>query len=274
VFRRLVEAGLSVCGTDIKPWDDAPEGFVTADLLDLQAVRPLVDGRDAVVHLGNHNNAREDMPANQTYLENVTMNTHVFHAAEQADVGCVVFASSIQVVSGNRRSDEPDGQSCLSYLPLDGQTPPCPGNTYALSKQAGEDALRYQAYLHPDRSYTSLRFPWLTGERIEGQAQRRQPIHPGPQSLADEAFAYLTLSDAADLILCVLNQHPAGYQQYLPSAGNYLGLTPAELVGRYYPGVPLRAPIQTLSRLVDITSLQADLGWQPRDRDLFSPGPA
>ncbi len=252
--------------------DDAPDRFVPADLLDQQAVEPLVAGCDAVVHLGNHNRARQDMPPAQTYLENVTMNTHVFLATEQAGVGCVVFASSIQVVSGNRRSDDPAGRSCLSYLPLDSQTPPCPGNTYALSKLAGEETLRYQAYLHPDRSYTSLRFPWLIGSRLDGHADRRSPIKPNHQSFRDETFAYLTLADAAELILSVVSHRTPGYHQYLPSAGNYLGLGPADLVRRYYPDVPLRAPVETLDNLVDTSLIQTELGWRPRGVDLFGPG--
>lgn len=270
-FRRLTEAGLSVCGTDIHPMDNTPGKFVTADLLDPQALESLAVGCDAVVHLGNHTGVRDDVPPARTYLENVTMNTHVFLAAEQAHVGCVVFASSIQVVSGNRLTQDTDRQSCLDYLPLDGQSPPCPGNIYGLSKLAGEDALRLQAFLHPDRSYTALRFPWLIGSRIDGHAQPSSPIKPGPRTRADEAFAYLSMADAADLILAVLTRRSPGYHQHMPCAGNTLGLSATELVNRYYPDVPLRATVETLDSLVDTSCIQADLGWTPREVDLFGP---
>ncbi len=254
--------------------DDPPGRFVVAELLDRQAVEPLVSGCDAVVHLGNHSRFRGDLPPAKTYLENVTMNTHVFQAAEDAAVGCVVFASSIQVISGDRLAHDPDKPSCLSYLPLDSQSPPCPGNTYALSKLAAEEALRYQAFLHPDRSYTALRYPWLIGRHADGPVQRRGPITPGRDSHADEAFAYLTLPDAADLVLAVLTHRLPGYHQYMPFAGNILGLTPAEMVKRYYPDVPLRPADKALDTLADTSLIQQELGWSPRERDLFGPDQA
>jgi nucleoside-diphosphate-sugar epimerase len=252
--------------------DDTPGRFVPADLLDGGAMASLVAGCDAVVHTGNHKCVREDMPPAQTYLENVTMNTHVFQAAQEAGVNCVVFASSIQVISGSRLAINPEGDSCLRRLPLDHQSPQCPGNTYALSKLAGEQMLRYLASKHPGRSYTSLRFPWLIAECFKPSG----PAKPGRTTHADEAFAYLGMADAADLILAALNKSLPGYHQYLPSAGNSLGLSPAETIKRYYPKVPLAAPVQSLDSLVDITVIHADLGWTPREVDLFAlhPDPA
>ncbi len=263
-FCRLADAGLSVCGTDCRPMDDAPGRFVIADLRDSEAVSGLVDGCEAVVHLGNHPHMSRDLPPQQIYLENIAMNTHVFQAAAEAGVGRVVFASSIQVISGHRQSDQADQPSCLCYLPLDEQSPAQPGSTYALSKQAGENMLRCLADRHPDRSYTALRFPWLIGERNDDAAGapygRREP---GPESMADEAFACLSLAEAADLILAVLTRGSKGYHQFLPAGGNYLGLSAQALVRRYYPGVPLRQPLDRLESLVDISAIQTQVGWVP-----------
>jgi len=261
---------MDVVGTDIRTADDTPKPCIQADLKDQYALTSMIDGCDAVVHAGNHANNREDVPPEQIYLENVTMNTHVFQAAEDAGVGCIIFTSSIQVISGKRHVTELDEPSCLTRLPLDGLTPPCPGCTYALSKLAGEQALQYLSYLHPERSYTTLRFPWLTGRREDlGHAKPSEPIKPVWLTKADEAYAYLTKADAADLILAVLQKRLTGYHQYMPVAGNCLGLTPEEMVEQFYPEVPIAEGDRPLKTLFDISQIQADLGWAPQGVDLF-----
>lgn len=274
VFHRLVQGGYDVVGTDIRsPKDPPPGSFVTADLLHQPDVVSLLAGCDAVVHTGNHKWAREDIPPEQTYLENVAMNTHVFQGAYAAGVRCVIYASSIQVISGNRLANNPEEPSCLTRLPLDSHTSPCPGNTYALSKLAGEQMLQCHAFLSPERSYTAIRFPWLIGCSLNDRPKPSGPAKPGRLTQADEAFAYLSMPDAVDMILAVLTKSLPGYHPYLPSAGNSLGLTPAELIQQYYPDVPLEGEPSELESLVDTGLIQAELGWSPRDVGLFSLSP-
>jgi len=192
VFRRLIQAGHDVVATDKRLADDLPGACIQADLLDKQAVESLVRGCDAVVHTGNHPCIREDTPPQQTYLENVTMNTHVFQAAEDAGIGCMIFTSSIQVISGSRHVKRLEEPSCLKRLPLDGQAPACPGNAYALSKLAGEQMLQYLSRRHPDHSYTAIRFPLLVGRREHGHMKPGGPAKPWWVNNADEARLWLT----------------------------------------------------------------------------------
>lgn len=273
MFAGLAAAGHSVVGTDLCPLPDPPGRFVQADLLNADAVTRLMGGFDAVVHLGNHSHPHVPIPASRLYLDNVTMNTHVLQAAADAGVTRVIYASSIQVIAGNRRSDETGRASCLERLPLDGRTRPCPGSGYALSKLAGEDKLKLLAYLHPEHSFTAIRFPYLVDSDGTARVGRHDPIKPGKYSLTDEAFAYLTKPDALALVLAVLDNALPGYHQYMPSGGNYLGLGPAELVSRYYRDVPQAAPIGESGRLIDISRIKEELGWEPKEVDIFGPRP-
>lgn len=273
MFAGLVAAGHSVVGTDLKAPQDPPGRFVQADLMNADSVAGLMDGCDAVVHLGNHSHPNVPIPGSRLYLDNVTMNTHVFQAAADAGIMRVVYSSSIQVIAGDRRSDETSRPSCLKSLPLDGWTQPCPGSGYALSKLAGEDYLKLLAYQHPERSFTVIRFPYLADSDGTARPGRHGPIKPGKYSLADEAFAYLTKPDAVTLVLAVLDKALPGYHQYLPSGGNYLGLSAAEMIERYYADVPLAVPAGELARLVDISPIEAELGWEPKEVDIFGPGP-
>lgn len=273
MFAGLVAAGHSVVGTDLNPPPDPPGRFIQADLMNADAVASLMDGRDAVVHLGNHSHPNVPIPDARLYLDNVTMNTHVFQAAADAGITRVVYSSSIQVIAGDRRSDETDRPSCLNSLPLDGWTRPCPGSGYALSKLAGEDFLKLLAHRHPERSFTAIRYPYLPDSDGTARAGRHGPIRPGKYSLADEAYTYLTKPDAVTLVLAVLDKALPGYHQYLPSGGNYLGLNTAEMLERFYPDVPLAAPAGENTRLVDISRITEDLGWEPKEVDIFGPCP-
>lgn len=271
IFSGLSAAGHTVLGTDLHPTPNPPGRFVLADLMDPQAVTALIDGCDAVVHLGNHAHPHVAIPWDRLYLDNVTMNTHVFRAAADAGVTRVIYSSSIQVIAGDRRGDEAHKPSCIQRLPLDGWSRPCPGSSYALSKLAGEDLLKLLAYRHPDRSFTAVRFPYLVDSSGATSAGQHPPIKPGRRSLADEAFSYLTKPDALTLILAILDKALPGYHQYMPCGGNYLGLSPTEVIEKYYTGVRLTTGIQAMDRLVDLRQVRDDLGWEPREMDIFGP---
>jgi hypothetical protein len=80
-------------------------------------------------------------------------------------------------------------------------------------------------------------------------------------------LAHLVLSDAADLVATTLEQHLVGYHQYLPAVSTVVdGLETADLIADHYPDVPLRRPAEALDSLIDITALESELGWAPKQR--------
>jgi nucleoside-diphosphate-sugar epimerase len=220
------------------------------------------------------------LPAQQLYAENMTMDANVFQAAADLGIKRWVFASSVQALSGERcidwHSDDAAAlakPSCLKYLPIDGDAPACPRNLYALSKEAGEQMLRFYVALDAELSATAVRFPFLmSGDHLDwfrrhGREHRRPGrIHGNP----DEGFSYLFLSDAASLVAAILDKQACGYHQLFPAAPDPMMDMPIpELIEKAYPGVPLRLPAERLTGLVDISKITATLGWSPKMVGLF-----
>lgn len=122
--------------TDIvQPSDTGRAPFTQADLSDFDAIRPLCDGVDTVVHLG----ADPSMDASwQSLLPNNVIATYnVFEAARQAGCRRVVFASSINAVFGY-----PADQQVHTDMPV------FPINLYGATKCWGEALARYYSATH------------------------------------------------------------------------------------------------------------------------------
>ena len=235
-----------------------------ADLRDPIAVYRLVEGCDAVVHLGNYPDLVRGMLPQAVFQENAAMNANVFQAAADAGVSRIVFASSIQAISGDRRGRHvapgPDHQpSYLSYLPMDGGLPARPGTAYGLSKEAGEAYLRMLARQDSTLTLTAIRFPFLTdSERLRAYMDRRGrgreiSQHYFDELRVDEGFTFLEMGDAARLIEAVLLRQRPGVHTLLPASPmNTLGWDLPRIVETFYKGVPLRVAVEEMASLVDV----------------------
>lgn len=234
-----LQATADVRAVDARRWEDVREVFA--------AVRPA-----AVLHLANHVNARVAEP--QVILaENAAMNAHVAEAARLAGAARLVFASSVQVFTGERTTTEPDQPSELAYLPLDGELPPLLSNAYAASKAAGEDLLRHYAR-SGEMTCVALRLPWLMNERRVREIDVKR---------ADEAFTWLTYADAAQLALAALTAPLSGYRCYFAASELPWAAEPVEeLRRRFFPGVPVRGALP-LRSFVDNSAALRELGWRP-----------
>ena len=119
-----------VRATDLRALPPATEGeeVVQADLSDMAAVHALLEGVDAVVHLGA---VMPQAPWEAVLQANIIGSFNVFEAARQAGAKRIVFASSHHAIGMYDRSQ-----------PLDSGAPPRPGNLYGLSKAFGENLAR------------------------------------------------------------------------------------------------------------------------------------
>ncbi|HUT34379.1 MAG TPA: NAD(P)-dependent oxidoreductase [Planctomycetota bacterium] len=277
VCEALAEAGADVRATDRHYRGDLPVALEVADLLDAPSAYRLLDGCEALVHLANYPNVRAGVPVQQLYRDNVAMDVHVFQAAVEMGIKKLIFASSVQVFAGDRtvRSDDDEAlrrPSCLAYLPIDGDAPTCPRNLYALSKEAGEQMLRYYAALDGELSATAVRYPLLLGDRHLHWFRRRLREHPDTiHGEPDEGFSYLCMPDAASLVVAILQRQPAGYHSLCPTAARpYLAVPIPTLIETCYPTVPLRLPAEEMTALVDISRITETLGWRPEQPDPFA----
>lgn len=140
-----------VTGIDIRKLDRP--GAVVADLTDADAITPLFEGVDAVVHLAAERRHTPDIGWDLLLPANVVTTANVYDAAHAAGVRRFVFASSMHVV-GNYESEEPWASIAAGrYDGLDPETVPLvtadmpvrPDGRYAATKVLGESLGRYYA---------------------------------------------------------------------------------------------------------------------------------
>lgn len=260
----LMEAGLEIRATDRRIDPQMPVPVEPADLLDRYAVYRLARDCQAVLHLGNYPSVHQGIPYQQLYSENIAMNANVFIAAAETGIKRIVFASSVQAISGCAGWEDPVGPSELAYLPLDGDLPRRAGNVYGLSKVAGEQLLEHLCRSDPQLDGTAIRFPALYDPKRAQRWRRRRANPRVSGSAVAEGFSYLMMPDAARLLAAVVTHPRPGYRQMLPAADdNSLGVAPSELIERYYGGVPQRRDLNGARGLVDVSRITEQVGWAP-----------
>jgi len=105
------------------------EAFVECDLADKAAVYSLVQGCDAIVHMGG---ISTEHPFELILEANIRGVFHIYEAARRHDVKRVVFASSNHVTGFYER-----------VTTIDADAPKRPDGYYGLSKSYGEDLSRF-----------------------------------------------------------------------------------------------------------------------------------
>ncbi len=265
VAHALVAAGHTVRGIDQSMRRDSPVPLEIVNLLDRNACYGLLQDADAVVHLANHSN--EFLRDKQRLLsENLTMNTNVFQAACELGIKKVVFASSIQAIGAGKKNE--DGRKpTIAYLPIDGDLPAQPTNVYGLSKQLSEEMLRYYSR-EAGMNCFALRFPWLVESEPEIQHFTK---HYGQNTKQiNEAWSYLSMADASQLIVAILNSEVEGFRIYCPVARtNRAGHPTTTLLERHYTEVPLKRQLGDSDGFFDLSRITEDTGWVPKDEWKF-----
>jgi nucleoside-diphosphate-sugar epimerase len=264
----LAEHGYELRAMDLRAEPNLGVPLSVADLRDDEAVYPLVEGCDAVVHLGNHPNLHVGGAPQRLLAENTAMNANGFRACVDLGVRRIVFASSVQAMLKMPNGLRVDPPYTVPYFPLDGAAPANPGcNFYALSKEFAERMLQELAAADPKLSATSLRFPALMSEawlpRFTGGGA------PLPRSRLNfgEVLAYLMLSDAAELVRAILVKQGPGYHQYYPAQTlEVRGYSAARLIQEFYASTPLRRPLAEIDSLVDVRAITEAVGWAPKER--------
>lgn len=262
VCRHLLEAGHEVVAVDRQYCNDLGVRLELADVTDPLTAYRLLEGAEALIHLATPSASHITL---DTFGPALSMNMNLFQAAADVGVTKIIYASSIQAVSGRRRATEADEQpSCLRYLPLDGCEPTCPGRTYGLTKVLGEQQLAHICRLHGLQGI-ALRLPAMIGDLSSPWFTPRRLDSLGGRQPADEAFAWLHMDDAARLANAILAADLPGFRTYTPAADEPSVDAPIEqIVTRFYPEVALKRPLSQISSLVDGSRITRDTGWTPQ----------
>lgn len=211
---------------------------------------------DAVIHL-----AAIPAPTLGTALDVFTGNTRatfvVLAEAARRGVPRAVLASSYALLG------MPFSPHDLHppYYPLDELAPPQIEDPYALSKLVDELTGEMFHRRH-GLDVVALRFPFTGDTDRLGKAA--DDIRADPAAGARNSWAYLHVDDAAEAAWLAASQPVTGFHRCFLAAGDTLAAEPTEdLIARYHPGVPVRAPIPGRRTPIDTTAAERLLGFRP-----------
>ena len=253
----LLSHGYDVLPTDrVKPAHDLGADVLLADLTDYGQAAEVLAGTHAVVHLANIPAPGIHTPA-ATFNANMAMNFNVFHAAAQARLERVVWASSETTLG--LPFDVPP-----RYAPVDEDHYPLPTSTYALSKVATETIAGHFA------EWSGIPFVALRFSNI----WRPEDYHEFPSFWADardrrwNLWGYIDERDVAlscRLALEAPREAVAGHPAFIIAAADTVMNRPsAELLAEVFPEVTLRREVGEFGTLLAIDRAREVLGFEPR----------
>jgi UDP-glucose 4-epimerase len=265
--------------TDIPHW--------AGDINDLAAVEAAVRGQEAVVHLAGVAHPKRATP--EVLMQANVMGTfNVLEAAVREDVSRVVFAST-DATLGFAFQVHPKQPH---YLPLDEQHPCAPEDEYGLSKVLGElMCQRYSDAYGLATPCVRINSAWaLDRAGAEGYA-RSGPMRSSPGTAEDiwaayalqlerpegplpvpgapaprvRLWGYTDARDTAQALRLALENEHVRHDVFLTNAGDTCSLEETEaLIGRYFAGVPLRAPLAGHASLFSHAKATRLLGYRPQ----------
>jgi NAD+ dependent glucose-6-phosphate dehydrogenase len=151
ILRRALSDAYDLSGIDRMPVPDF--GSTTVDLTDLEAMLPVFQGKEVVVHLAAEPRHTPDIGWDLLIPDNVIATANVFEAARRGGASRLIFFSSMHV-NGLYERDQPYAaiaQGHYEWLDADQiplvthEQPVRPDGPYAVSKIFGEALGRYYA---------------------------------------------------------------------------------------------------------------------------------
>lgn len=253
VIRDLVEHGYDVSNVDLLPPRERLSPYLKADLTDLGQTFEVLQGADAVVHLGAIP-APGLQPAEVTFRNNMLSTYNVFSVAVSLHLQRVVWASSETTLGLPFDREQP------AYAPIDEEHPRYPESSYALSKVLSEEAA------HQFNRWSGIPFVGLRFSNImEPQDYARFPAFSADPSLRKwNLWGYVDARDVAQSCRLGLEAAITGAEVFIIAAADTVMNRPSRaLLAEVFPEVPLRGEIEEFETLLSITKARKLLGYQP-----------
>jgi nucleoside-diphosphate-sugar epimerase len=248
-----VEHGYDVLNVDLLPPRERLSPYLKTDLTDLGQVFEVLQGADAVVHLGAIP-APGIQPEEPTFRNNILSTYNVFSAAVSLRLQKVVWASSETTLGLPFEREKP------AYAPIDEEHPLYPESSYALSKVLAEEMAR-QFSRWSGIPFVGLRFSNI----MEPQDYERFPsFSKDPHLRKWNLWGYVDARDVAQSCRLALQGDIKGAEVFIIAAADTVMNRPShELLTEVFPGVPLRGEIGEFETLLSITKARKMLGYHP-----------
>jgi nucleoside-diphosphate-sugar epimerase len=258
VIGDLLQRDYEVTAVDILPAEGLECPFEQLDVSASDDVGSLLEGQDAVLHLGAVNGPQ--MASGPTTFRNNVMSTYnIVHAAAEQGLSKVVFASSLFTVGW---AEDP---SCYwpQYVPMDEEHPLTPYEEYGLSKVIGEEicaacsratgmptvSLRITNVIQPDKQ---AEIPW--------------PAPTVSEPVRFTLWPYVTLQDAADACRLALEAETTGHEAFFIAARDIRFNAPTrELLQTFAPQVEIRGELVGTASVLSIEKARRVLGYEPKE---------
>ena len=257
VVQMLADQGREVLATDQVEADDLPAEFVRCDLGDAKAVHEVLQGADAVVHMGAIPGPSRAEPR-VIFENNVSADFNVMMSAAELGLRRVVFSSSAFGMGWAH-----DGNAFVPrYLPLDEEHPMMPFEPYGLTKQVGEDIGRMIAR-NSDTTVVSLRFTNVALPEVQAEFPWPAPTPENPLTLV--MWAYADARDVATAQVLALDAEIEEYEAFMlaqPSS-RFAELTVDVVRSNFGDRVEIREGLEGTASVISTAKAQRILGWRP-----------
>jgi nucleoside-diphosphate-sugar epimerase len=252
VVRDLREHGHDVVNVDLVPDGSPNYEFLLTDLTNEGQVHDVVRGADAVVHFAAIP-APGLRPEGETFRINTLSTWNVLHAAAEAGVGRVVWASS-ETVLGLPFDRPPD------FAPIDETITPRPESSYALSKLVGE-TLAVQLNRQTGIPFVGLRISNI----MEPADYARFPSwQDEPLVRKWNLWGYVDARDVAAAVRNALEADTTGAEVcIIAAADTVMDRDSADLMAEVFPRVPLRRAVAGRETLLAIDHARDVIGYRP-----------
>ncbi len=271
VVQHLVEHGYNVLNLDMKPLDNPKVRTLITDITDSGQVFNALTSTlelhefapdlrapriDAIVHFAAIPRVML-VPDNEVFRINTMGTYNIIEAAEKLGIRKTIIASS-ETTYGLVFANQPRDPA---YFPLDEEYPVNPMDSYALSKICNErtgDAFQ-------QRSGSDV-YAIRIGNVIE-------PHEYGnfPQFFADPGFrkriawSYIDARDLGQIVRLAIETDGLGFQIFNAAQNDCSSDLPtAELLRRFYPGVPVRGELGEFETLLSNRKAREMLGFSER----------
>ena len=257
VVQLLVDQDREVLATDQLEANDLPTEFVRCDLGDARAVGDILQGAEAVVHMGAIPGPSRAEPR-EIFENNVACDFNVMMSAAELGLRRVVFSSSAFGMGWAH-----DGNAFVPrYLPLDEEHPMMPFEPYGLTKQVGEDIGRMIAR-NSVTTVVSLRFTNVALPEVQAEFPWPTPTPENPLTLV--MWAYADARDVAQAHVLALDAEIEEYEAFMiaqPSS-RFEEPTIDIVKNNFGDRVEIREGLSGTASVISTQKAQRLLGWRP-----------
>jgi nucleoside-diphosphate-sugar epimerase len=269
VIRDLLDHGHAVLNVDLVPPREPLCHFIRVDLNDLgQAIDALqiaagtVDRRrmgfgraDAIIHLAGIP-APGLAPDTVIFQNNMMTTYNVFSAATRLGIKRVVWASS-ETTYGLPFTRVPPRSA-----PVTEEHPLAPETGYGLAKVLCEQVAREMNRWNPDTTFVGLRISNILEEADYAEIPG---FSTDPALRKWNLWSWVDSRDVAQACRLALDAPQGGADCFtIAAADTVMTIANAELMARYYPGVPLADGTGPFDTLLSIAKARRVLGYAPR----------